>query len=181
MRKYAAVFSLLAFVLFISATAYPSDKSANDFSLNKNKQGFSLSKVYEVNISSLELDSLKLRDAMLNSQDAKKAESLQAEIQHLKKRKKTNLLVTTGLIALGTFLAYEFANYEQGVRETQEGSLQEVDRGRTNISMGRGLRLGGSILSFIVSVVLINDTLKKGRAIKRYKKELEALSEAQGR
>jgi len=181
MRKYFAALSLFAFVLFTSVAAYPSDKSANDFLLNKDKEGFSLSKAYEVNISSLELDSLKLREALFSSQDARKAESLKAEIKHLKKRRTTNIFVATGLVALGSFLLYEWKNYEQGIRESQEGEVQEVDEGRSNTSIGKGLRLGGGLVSLVISVVLVNDTIKKGKAIRKYKKELDALAEAQGR
>lgn len=180
MRKHVAAISLLAFVLFISSTAYPNDSSA-DFSLSKNNEGFSLSKTYEVTFSSLELNNAKLREAMLSSQDAQKTESIQAEIKHLKKRKTTNLIATTGLVLLGSFLVYEFINYETSERLTQEGGTQEVDEGASNTSFGKGVRLGGAVLSFIISVVLISDTVKKSKAIKQYKKELEALAEAQGR
>lgn len=180
MRKHVAAISLLAFVLFISSTAYPNESSA-DFSLSKNNEGFSLSKTYEVTFSSLELNSAKLREAMLSSQDTQKTESIQAEIKHLKKRKTTNLVATTGLVLLGSFLMYEFINYETSERTTQEGGTQEVDAGASNTSFGKGVRLGGAVLSFVISVVLISDTVKKSKAIKQYKKELEALAEAQGR
>lgn len=180
MRKHVAAISLLAFVLFISSTAYPNESSA-DFSLSKNNEGFSLSKTYEVTFSSLELNSAKLREAILSSQDTQKTESIQAEIKHLKKRKTTNLVATTGLVLLGSFLMYEFINYETSERTTQEGGTQEVDEGASNTSFGKGVRLGGSVLSFIISVVLVSDTVKKSKAIKQYKKELEALAEAQGR
>lgn len=180
MRKHVAAISLLAFVLFISATAYPNDSSA-DFSLSKNNEGFSLSKTYEVTFLSLELNSAKLREAMLSSQDTQKAESIQAEIKHLKKRKTTNLIAAIGLVAIGSFLVYEYDRYQTEIRESQEGGTQEVEGGASNTSFGKGLRLGGSVLCFIISVVLVSDTVKKSKAIKQYKKELEALAEAQGR
>ncbi len=181
MRKHIAAISLLAFVLFISSTAYPNDSSSVDFSLNTNNEGFSLSKTYAVTFSSLEMNNAKLREALLSFQDTQKAESIQAEIDHLKKRRTTNILVTTGLVALGSFLVYEYDRYTTAVRESQEGVTQGVEGGRSNTSMGKGVRLGGAVLSFIISVVLISDTIKKNKAIKKHKKELEALAEAQGR
>ncbi|TEU06184.1 MAG: hypothetical protein E3J22_04100 [Candidatus Aminicenantes bacterium] len=180
MRKHVAAISLLAFVLFISSTAYPNDSSA-DFSLSKNNEGFSLSKTYEVTFSSLELNSAKLREAMLSSQDTRKTESIQAEIKHLKKRKTTNLIATTVLVASSAFLMNSFINYEEGSRESQEGGTQEVEGGASNTSFGRGILLGASVLCVVISVVLVSDTFKKSKAIKQYKKELEALAEAQGR
>jgi hypothetical protein len=181
MRKHVAAISLLAFVLFISSTAYPNDSSSADFSLNKNNEGFSLSKTYAVTFSSLELNNAKLREALLSFQDTQKAESLQAEINHLKKRRTTSLLTSVGLVLLGSFLVYEYDRYSTSVRESQEGVTQEVEGGRSNTSFGKGIRLGGAVLSFIISVVLISDTVKKSKAIKKHKKELEALAEAQGR
>ena len=181
MRKQFAAISLLAFVLFISAPVYANDSSSVDFSLSKNNEGFSLSKTYEVTFSSLELNNAKLREAMLSFQDTQKTESIQAEISHLKKRKTTNILVTTGLVLVGSYLMYEFLNYETATRESQEGGTQEVEEGASNTSIGKGVLLGASVLSFVVSVVLISDTVKKNKAIKQYKKELEALAEAQGR
>ena len=181
MRKHIAAISLLAFVLFISAPAYANDSSQANFSLSKNNEGFSLSKTYEVTFSSIELNNTELREAVLSFQDTQKAESIQAEIKHLKKRRTTNILTTVGLVALGTFLVYEWDRYSTAVRESQEGGTQIVDEGRSNTSFGKGLRLGGAVLSYIISVVLISDTIKKNKAIKQYKKELEALAEAQGR
>ena len=181
MRKHVAAISLLAFVLFISAPVYANDGSSVDFSLSKNNEGFSLSKTYEVTFSSIELNNAELREAMLSFQDTQKAETIQAEIKHLKKRKTTNLLVTTGLVLVGSWLLYEGINYEQKTRESQVGGTQGVDEGRSNTSVGKGVRLGAGLISYVISVVLISDTIKKSKAIKQYKKELEALAEAQGR
>ena len=180
MRKQVAVICLLAFVLFISAPAYANDSSV-DFSLSKNNEGFSLSETYEVTFSSIELSNTELREAMLSFQDTQKAESIQAEINHLKKRKTTNILVTTGLVLVGSWLLYEGINFEQSTRESQEGETQEVEGGASNTSVGKGVRIGAGLLSYVISIVLISDTIKKKKAIKQYKKELDALAEAQGR
>ena len=74
-----------------------------------------------------------------------------------------------------------FINYEEESRTTQEGGTQEVDQGASNTSFGKGILLGASVLCVVISVVLVSDTVKKSKAIKQYKKELDALAEAQGR
>jgi len=179
MRKLSSIICLVAFVLFFTVTSY-AGLDSNDFSLSKKDAGFSLTQTYDVSAPSLELNRSDLRNALIN-QDERKAESLRAEIQHLKKRRTTSLLVSIGLIGLGSFFVYEFINYEQGERETQEGGTQDVDEGRTNTSIGKGIRLAGFAASYVISIVLITDVAKKSKAIKQYRQELQALSEAQGR
>jgi len=180
MRKLSSIICLAAFVLFFTVTSY-AGLDSSDFSLSKKDAGFSLTQAYDVSAPSLELNRTDLRNALINSQDERKAESLRAEIQHLKKRRTTSLLVSIGLIGLGSFFVYEFINYEQGERETQEGGTQDVDEGRTNTSIGKGIRLAGFAASYVISIVLITDVAKKSKAIKQYRQELQALSEAQGR
>lgn len=181
MRKHAAVICMFTFVLFISVAAYPSDGSQANFSISEAKDGFSLSKSYEVNISNFELNSLKVRDALLSSQSQRKNESIQAEIKHLKKRRTTNWLVSAGLVTLGTLILYDYTQYETSSRESQEGGTQDVDEGRSNTSSAKGIRIAGFGACYLVSVILITDAFKKSKAIKQYKKELEALAKAQGR
>ena len=147
----------------------------------KKDAGFSLAQTYEVSTPSFELNRAELRDSLLNSQDERKVESLRAEIQHLKKRRMTSLLVSVGLVGLGSFFLYEFINFEQSERSSQEGGTQDVDEGRSNTSMGKGIRLAGFAASYVISIVLITDVAKKSKAIKQYRQELQALSEAQGR
>ena len=180
MRKLFSVICLISFVLFFTVTSF-AGLDSNDFSLSKRNAAFSLAQNYEVAAPSLELNRAELRNALINSQDERKAESLRAEIQNLKKRRTTSLLVSVGLIGLGSFLLYEFINYEQGTRETQEGETQDVDEGRTNTSVGKGIRIAGFGASYLISIVLITDVGKKSKAIKQYRKELQELSEAQGR
>lgn len=180
MKKLSSIICLAAFVLFFTVTSY-AGLDSHDFSLSKKSAGFSLDQTYEVSAPPLELNRADLRDALLNSQEERKAESLRAEIQHLKKRRTTSLLVSVGLIGLGSFFLYEFINFEQGERSTQEGGTQDVDQGRTNTSVGKGIRLAGFAASYVISIVLITDVAKKSKAIKQYRQELQALSEAQGR
>ena len=180
MRKLFSVICLISFVLLFTVASYAGHDS-NDFSLSKRNAGFSLAQNYEVVTPSLELDRADLRNALINSQDERKVESLRAEIQHLKKRRTTSLLVSVGLIGLGSYFLYEFINYEEGTRESQEGETQEVDLGRSNTSIGKGIRLAGFGASYVISIVLITDVAKKSKAIKQYKQELQELSEAQGR
>ena len=180
MKKLSAIICLAAFVLFFTVTSY-AGLDSNDFSLSKRDAGFSLTHTYEVATPSLELNRAELRNTLINSQDERKVESLRAEIQHLKKRRTTSLLVSIGLVGLGSFFLYEFINFEQGTRSTQEGGTQDVDEGRTNTSIGKGIRLAGFAASYVISIVLITDVAKKSRAIKQYRQELQALSEAQGR
>jgi len=180
MKKLSAIICLAAFMLFFTVTSYAGLDTA-DFSLSQRNAGFSLAQTYEVVAPSLELNRAELRNALINSQDERRAESLKAEIQHLKKRRTTSLLVSIGLAGLGSFFLYEFINYVQPVRESQEGGTQDVEEGRSNTSMGKGIRLAGFAASYVVSIVLITDVAKKSKAIKQYKQELQELSRAQGR
>lgn len=180
MRKISSIICLAAFVLFFTVTSY-AGLDSNDFSLSKKDAGFSLSQTYDVSAPSLELNRSDLRNALINSQDERKAESLRAEIQHLKKRRTTSLLVSVGLVGLGSFFLYEFINFEESRRSSQEEETQTGEKGQANTSIGKGIRLAGFAASYVISIVLITDVAKKSKAIKQYRQELQALSEAQGR
>ena len=180
MRKLSSVICLTTFVLFFTVTSY-AGLDSYDFSLSKRNAGFSLAKTYEVVAPSLEVNRADLRNALIDTQDDKKAESLRTEIQNLKKRRTTSLLVSVGLIGLGSFFLYEFINFEPKERESQEGGTQRGEKGLANTSVGKGVRIAGFAASYVISIVLITDVAKKSKAIKQYRKELQALSEAHGR
>ncbi len=173
MRKTGAMLLIATFGLFLAINAYPTTTSS------KVSQDFSLKENYETRVSLPDPEAL--REALIAYQEADRAESIKGEIARLKKTKSTNIVVAAGFIGAGAFLMYEFFNYQTAIRESQEGTTQNPDEGRSNTSLGKAIRLGGSLVSFIVSVVLFSDVAKKNKAIKSYKKELENLSKAQGR
>lgn len=179
MKKIMAASLTAIVILFVSMTAYSSDKVRNDFRLSQSNSfflakangAFSKKGSYKNAIGEIDFPSFKM--AVLGVMQTG-SESIEEQIKQLKKKKTTSLVAAIGTAGLGAFLMYSFITHEEKERETQEG------RGTTGlISGGRAIKLGGSLLSIAVTVALINDMNKRKKAIEELERELHKLAQSQ--
>jgi len=196
MRKIAATFLTIFFILFLSINAYPSETPSNHFKLSKSSafsisklnEEFSLKKNYEIEVKKInapffdlektESELAQVRRGMKKFSDP---ESIRQEIKIQKKKKTTSLIVSGICLVGGGSLIYLFATYEEAERTGQQ---EEVDPGvgsQQNTSVLRRMSLFAGLISCVVGVVLVNDVLKRGKRIKAYEKELKKFAEEQNK
>jgi hypothetical protein len=183
MRKTAVIFLLMSFALFLSAQAFPGEKSSTDFALSKLtdqshekfSRDFSLARNENKKTCVLSIDYEKFVVREFAQVSGRVAE-LEQEIKKLKSKRKNSLLFSIVLGGISGFCLYEFIVYEQSERETQEGR-----HGTGLISGNRIIYLGGTLISAAITFSLVSDYKKKGRTIKEYEQELKNLGEQQSR
>jgi hypothetical protein len=183
MKKMTAIFLLAIFVNFISAHAYVNEETSSNFklsqsslfSLSESKGEFSLKKNYQEEIEGMNVlfFGYERYGFQEYSRGSSKVESLKQEIMLLKKKKRSSLFGAIGTGALGGGLFYLFIIYKAG------GQSQERERETAQISAMKILPLAGAAVSWAITITLIGDMKKKGKAIKAYEEELKKLGEEQ--
>lgn len=181
MRKTAVIFLLISFGLFLSAQAFPDEKSSTDFALSnltaqshsKFSREFSLARndSREMCVLSIDYEKFVVREF---AQVSGRVAELEQEIKKLKSKRKKDVFGSIVLGGLAGFCLYEFIIYEQSERETQEGR-----HGAGLISGNRIIYLGGTLISAAITFSLISDYKRKGKAIKEYEQELKNFGEQQ--
>jgi hypothetical protein len=175
MKKACIALSLLLFFQFVLLSAYPAEIFLKDFALDRGNgresgqtdQAFSLAEKYP---SSLLLS----LDAPALQAETKGAESLQAEIKALKKKRTTTYFGAGGTALLGGLLLYMGIKEKPSGRETQVGKSESALK-----SGGKIWWFAGAAISAGLSVILINSASRTGRAIREKEAELKKLQEAQ--
>lgn len=194
MKKRAATLISVIFILFVSINAYPSEVPSNQLTLSKSSavsvsklnEEFSLMKNYEIATINtpffdFEKTTSELTQARRRGKKFSDPESIRQEIKIQKKKKTSSLIASVGFLGLGGTLIYVFATYEEGTRESQEGVTQWGGTEQQNTSVLRRMSLFTGILSCVLSAVLVNDAIKRGKTIRSYEKELKKFAEEQNK
>jgi len=196
MRKIAATFLSVIFILFVSINAYPSETPSNHFKLSKSSafsisklnEEFSLKKNYEKEVKKINTPFFDLEKTGSELAQVRKGikkfsdpESIRQEIKIEKKKKTTSLIVSGICLVGGGGLIYLFATYKEAERVDQQEEVDPGVGGQQNPSGMRIMSLLGGLISFGISAMLINDVVKRGKRIKSYEKELKKFAEEQNK
>jgi len=194
MKKKAVTLISVIFILFVSINAYPSEMPSNQltlskssaFSVSKLNEEFSLMKNYEIATINtpffdFEKTTSELAQARRRTKKFSDPESIRQEIKIQKKKKMSSLIASVGFLGLGSTLIYVFATYEEAERTDQQEEVEALVGSQQNTSVARRMSLFGGILSCVLSAVLVNDTIKRGKTIRSYEKELKKFAEEQNK
>lgn len=194
MKKRAATLISVIFILFVSINAYPSEVPSNQLTLSKSSavsvsklnEEFSLMKNYEIATINtpffdFEKTTSELAQARRRGKKFSDPESIRQEIKIQKKKKTSSLIASIGFLGLGSTLIYVFATYEEAERVDQQEDVLAPVGSQQNTSVTRRVSLFGGILSCVLSAVLVNDAIKRGKTIRSYEKELKKFAEEQNK
>ncbi len=182
MKKIVVSVTLFVFAYFISAYAYSGVEILANFDLSKSMPSasqfsseFSLKTNYQDEATGINVPFCDFNRYMAQaySERPTDAESIKQEIQKLKKKRRGSIFGAAGLGILGGGLFYLFLTYKPS------GESQEREREEASLSGGKIFPLGGALICWAVTIALISDASKKGKAIKAYQEELKKFGEEQ--
>jgi len=168
MKKAIAVLCLLVFVQFTAIYAFSPELLLKDFSLDK--EDASESDIRPFSLKTAYSPELKIADPVLFA-DVAQGTDAEAEIKKLKSKRMFSWVGAVGFTAIGGYLIYLYASWEDKPTYDQFGV--EKPHTETNSFTQWGYLLGG-LFSLGVTAFLISSAIKYGKTIKEYEAELKA-------
>lgn len=168
MKKTTAVICLLVFVQFTAVYAFSPELMAKDFRLDK--ENASDGEVKPFSLKAAYSPELLIDDPVLFA-DIAQGTDTEATIKQLKSKRMWSWVGAVGFAAVGGYLIYLFATWEDKPTYDQFGV--EKPHTETKTFTQWGYLLGG-LISLGTTAFFISSAAKTGKAIKEYEAELKA-------